>query len=127
MLETILFCAMCALPNAPAVKLEAPKPAVTHAFWDRTARIELATWATVGTADTTMTCRTIAQGGSENISPAKTCKGLILSGVIIVVAEEFVAYELHRHNHHRLERVPRLIGIGANSAGLLYSHEHGSW
>jgi hypothetical protein len=115
-----------ALPDSPLPKVGPPQP-IIHQFWDKPTKVEVATMANAAAMDIAQTCHALAHGGREMILPTQSCAGV--TGYI--VAEEAVALGatllLHGWGHHKLERIPMLVMIGANVKGLAYSHGHGSF
>lgn len=121
MLETLLFCAMC-LPNAPVAKPMQP----THQFYDRFAKIELSASVTVAAFDIAQSCHNLATGGHEDWVPGR-CHGVTLVDLVFVAVEEVAVYGLHRHGHHKLERLARLVSVEEQTRGIIYSKQHGAW
>lgn len=104
------------LPSRPA-----------HKFYDRPAKLELVAWSMVGGADLAQTCRFLGRGGREDWMPVQSCVGMVGLAVGAIAVVELASWALHRHGHHRLERVPRLVGIGSNALGLGTSIGKGSF
>lgn len=98
-----------------------------HKFYDRPAKLELVAWGIVGGADLGQTCHALANGWQEDWIPTQRCVGLVAVSLGAIAVVELVSWALHRHGHHRLERLPRLAGIGFNAAGLVYSGRHGAF
>lgn len=121
MLETLLFCAMC-LPNAPVAKPIAP----AHQFYDRFAKVEITASLSVAAFDIAQSCHNLATGGREYWLPGR-CHGVTLVDLGFVALEEVAAYALHRHGHHKLERILRLVSVEEQTRGIIYSKQHGAW
>lgn len=124
-----LMLALLTLGSIPARadELKLPKRADTHKFYDRPAKLELAIWAGVGVGDLTQTCRFMARGIREVWMPGQGCRTMVGLGVASVAGVELTGWLLHKTGHHRLERLPRLLGIAGNSAGLIVSKRRGDW
>ena len=111
-----------ALPDAPVAKSTAE-----HRFYDRPGKLLLTAALTAAATDTAQTCRNLARGGREVFLPTQSCPQVNLFLFGEVLAQEGVAYLLHRHGRHKLERLIRLASITDNVSGLVYSRRHGAW
>lgn len=109
------------LPSRPAQLAQ-----VEHRFYDRPAKLELLAWAAVGGTDIAQTCRFMARGYGDEWMPARTCGQTAMIGVGAIALVELTSLALHRHGHHRWERVPRLLAIGGNVSGLVTSKRNGT-
>lgn len=114
MLELILWCALCS-PKKPV-----------HPFFDRTAKIELALSLTTASFDVAQSCHNLATGGHEYWLPGR-CPGITAIDYAFVGVEELAAYAFHRHGHHKLERLVRLVSVEEQARGIEFSHAHGAW
>ena len=128
--------AQAALPPAPAPVLPLPLPLPlalplvatkpVHHFYDRPARLELAAAVTVAAMDMRMTCHNLAIGGHEDFL-TQSCPANVGITAGILLAQELLAWTLHRHGHHRLERLARLASTVDSAGGLIYSKQRRSW
>jgi hypothetical protein len=106
---------------------DAPRPKAHARFYDRTAKAQLAVEAGALAWDETTTCRNLARGGTEQWLPTQSCAGVVGYQLLFAAAAEGAAYLLHRTNHHKLERIPRLYVAGAAVAGIAHSKRTGAW
>lgn len=95
-----------------------PKP---HAFYDRTGKIEFGAALTAASADSAMTCKNLANGGTESGLPTNHCPQVNLFLFGQVAGQEAIAYLFHRTGHHKLERLARFYTISQNTRGFVYS------
>jgi hypothetical protein len=105
----------------PKLELK-PKDAPTHhRFYDRTAKLQLITAGTLMTWDIAQTTRNLSHGGHEYTLPTQSPAGIAAIQLGIAAASEGISFLLHKSNHHRLERLPRLYVIAGSARGLLES------
>lgn len=119
-LALLFFCCM-----ATRSAIEAPKPKPEHRFYDRPAKIELALAASASAFDNVQTCRVLGIGGREHFLPTQSCAGVTAFLTADVIAQEVLAYALHRSHHHKLERIVRFITLGSNVTGIIQSKQRG--
>ena len=100
-----------------------PKDAPTHhRFYDRTAKLQVIAAGTLMTWDVAQTARNLSNGGHEYTLPTQSAAGVAGIQLGIFAASEGISFLLHKTNHHKLERFPRLYVIAGNARGLLESH-----
>lgn len=107
--------ALMTKPSAPA-----------HRFWDKPAKITLATSLSLAAFDMGQTCHNLATGGHEDWMPS-SCPGDIAITLGAHAAGEGLAYLLHRIGHHKLERFALAYLIQAHTRAIIYSKQHGAW
>jgi len=98
-----------------------------HRFYDRWGKAEFTTAATLAAWDAAQTCHNVMTGGHEDWLPTQKCAPAVAIIGGQVVAQEWLAYRLHRRGWHRMERMARLVTIQGNVRGLVYSKKHGAW
>lgn len=99
----------------------------SHPFYDTPAKIQVAAVITLGSFDLAQSCYNVTHGGREDWLPTQSCEkltGIFVAGFFV---QESAAKIFHHYGHHKLERLVRFVSIGANSAGLIYSKQHGSF
>jgi hypothetical protein len=72
-------------------------------------------------ADTIKTCRELTHGGVEDWIPTQSCAGIAAWQAGSVGLALGIGWLLHKHGHHRLERIVPWVGTGASAAGLTKS------
>jgi hypothetical protein len=107
-----------ALMVAPVVQPQLP---AEHKFFDRQQVIALSVHGGVRLADTINTCRELAHGAVEDWIPTQSCAGIAVWQAGSVGLALGVGWLLHKHGHHRLERIVPWVGTGASAAGLTKS------
>jgi len=111
------------VPDAPVPK----QPAPIHRFYDRPAKAMLAMSIAGATFDTVQTCHGLSNGFREEWLPTQHCPMIALYIGLGVVGQEFVAWEFHKHGHHKLERITRLYMPINSTIGLTISKRNGSF
>jgi hypothetical protein len=107
-----------ALPDMPQPK---PADAVIHSYWSPAAKRIVGIEFVAASADMAITCRNLSLGGHEWSLPTQSCGETVAIQLGIFAAAQGTAYLLHRTGHHKLEHLPRLYMIGANTYGFVYS------
>jgi len=121
-----------ALPVVPEPKVAViapygnPEP-IVQLYWDRQNKRLATLMVSVGSFDLAQTCHSIANGGREVWMPMKSCGSLVGVGIAMGLGMTYLSYQLHRHGHHRLERIPFIGMIASNTAGIAYSKKNGAW
>lgn len=108
------------LPDMPT-----PKP--QHSFFDKWNKLEFASSGTLAAFDAGQTCHNLATGGHEDKLPVKSCGTMVAFTLAEQAGAWSLAWVLHKTGHHKLERIPALYLIGANSYAIAYSHKHGAF
>lgn len=98
---------------------------VSHHFYDRFAKIELASAGSLAVTDSVITCRFLARGQREMNLPTQSCAGMVGLQLAFYGAGEGLSFLLHRTGHHKLERLPRLYLAYANASGIAFTAQHG--
>ena len=103
------------LPNAPS-----------HKFWDRTNKALAITSGAFATADAITTQRGLNRGfydkgSSHRIGLNKGAAGQAVFTVGILAVQGGSSYLLHKTGHHKLERLPWLVGIQQSSYGFIHN------
>jgi hypothetical protein len=108
-----------------AYHAEPESPFTKHSFYDRFAKIELASAGTVAATDIAITCRFLARGQREMNLPTQSCSGTVGLQIGFYAAGEGLSYLLHRTGRHKLERLPRLYLAYGNAYGIAFTARHG--
>lgn len=106
-------------------EIESPKPKVGHRFYDRFAKIELASAGSLAVTDTVITCRFLARGQREMNLPTQSCAGVAGFQLAFAGAGEGLSFLLHKMGHHKLERIPRLYLAFSSAYAIGYTARHG--
>lgn len=114
--------AVAELPDAPSTNVRS-----VHKFMDRQAKIGLALRVGFKTADLVQTCHNIKTGGREQWLPVKSCGKIAAYFAITETSSLLTEYWLHKHGHHKLERLSMYGDIVQHSIGFTYSfaNRHG--
>lgn len=129
-----LFLLCCLLSGAARAQLpDEPKPQPApriyryeHRFWDDQQKIAFAISTGVKMADAWQTCYQFAHspGWHEEWMPTQSCAGLVGLGIAGTAMQVVAGDMLHRHHHHRLERLVPWIVTAGNVAGITFSAKH---
>jgi hypothetical protein len=114
------------LPSVPDPKPFEPKTAAVH-YWDKWNKIEAIGMFSLASFDMAQSCHNIRTGGREDFLPTQNCAaivGFIAAGEAGALG---LSVLLHKTGHHKLERIPMLFMIQADTRGIVYSHLHGAW
>ena len=120
-LFVIFTSSVFALPDSPTPKALIPARPV-ESFWHApyTKPVLIAEFV-AASADTAMTCHSLANGAHEVALPIHTCGQMVLFQIGIHVAAQGTSYLIWKTGHHKLAQVPRLWLIGSNAEGFFLS------
>jgi hypothetical protein len=114
------------LPSVPEPKPFETKPAAVH-YWDKWNKIEAVSMFSLASFDMAQSCHNVRSGGHEDFLPVQNCAaivGMVAAGEVGAIG---ISILLHKTGHHKLERIPMLLMIQADTRGIIYSHSHGAW
>jgi hypothetical protein len=114
------------LPSVPEPKPFETKPAAVH-YWDKWNKLEAVSMFSLASFDMAQSCHNVRSGGREDFLPTQNCAaivGMVAAGEVGAIG---VSMLLHKTGHHKLERIPMLLMIQADTRGIIYSRNHGAW
>jgi hypothetical protein len=114
------------LPSVPQPKPFETKPAAVH-YWDKWNRIESLSMFSLASFDMAQSCHNVRSGGREDFLPTQSCAKIAVMIGAGEVGAIGLSMLLHKTGHHKLERIPILLMIQADTRGIVYSHSHGAW
>jgi hypothetical protein len=131
-MRTLLVCLLyaspvLALPDAPVPKPIEPSPVAARPYWDKWNKAEAVSMFSLASFDMAQTCHNLRNGGREVFLPTQRCTaivGFIAGGEAGAIGLSLL---LHKTGHHKLERIPMLIMVQADTRGIVYSKKHGAW
>jgi hypothetical protein len=114
------------LPSVPEPKPFETKPAAVH-YWDKWNKIEAISMFSLASFDMAQSCHNVRSGGREDFLPTQSCAKIAVMIGAGEVGAIGLSMLLHKTGHHKLERIPILLMIQADTRGIVYSHSHGAW
>ncbi len=99
-----------------------------HKFWDKENTILFVSVAALSATDFAVT-RANLQSGARELNPVARVFAGSTAGLAVNFAGETagtigLSYVFHKTGHHRLERLTRLVNMGASSFAIGYSLTH---
>ena len=112
----------------PIVSSSLPEAPSQHRFWDTENRALFTTVAILSAADFALT-RSILQNGGKELNPVTRFFSGSTAGLAVNFAGETagvigLSYLFHKPGHHRLERAPPMLDIGASAFAVIYDLNH---
>ncbi len=120
-------CGMCAaneLPDSPVPKSIVTRPTPQHRYWNRETRVTIGVEGAAMAADLAYSCHNVANGGRELWLPVKDCKSIVAFQLGVHAGANLLSWGFHKAGWHKLERVPRIWMIVANTRGAAYTARH---
>ncbi len=105
------------VPAVAATPSALPETPTRHKFFDHQQLLGLYVHSGMRMVDTIKTCRELSHGGVEDWIPTQTCGGIVAWQAGSVGLTLGVGWLLHKHGHHRLERLAPWVGTGFSAAG----------